>query len=219
MTAHPLRPTEALALKTALPSAVLRNARRESRFGRFTRLLRYRLLIPLKRGTRDPQHTARGVMVGLAWAFTPLIGIQMYLVFLTWLATRRFLKWDFSLVNGIAWTWITNVVTLVPAYYLFFITGRLMLGEGLDLTGAHYDSFSRSMLEGPARDSGFWQSLIAWVDLIFGELGLTLVVGCIPWSIFTAWIGYHLSLRFVRRLQSLRRRRQQERLVIANSNI
>ena len=97
----------------------------------------------------------------------------------------------------------------------FFVTGRFLLGEGLDFTGAYYGAFSQTVLDGLAADGGFWQHVIDGLNLIFGKLGLDLIVGCIPWSIVSAWTGYHLSLRFVRRLQSLRRRRQQERFAMA----
>ena len=49
------------------------------------RLIRYRLVIPLKRGAERPSYTARGTAVGIFWAFTPLIPAQMYLLGLTWL--------------------------------------------------------------------------------------------------------------------------------------
>jgi hypothetical protein len=47
-------------------------------------VLRYRLIVPLKRRRHSPEYTARGVMIGLFWAFTPMVGIQMYLVSMTW---------------------------------------------------------------------------------------------------------------------------------------
>jgi len=46
------------------------------------RLLRLKLLIPLRRSPHSPEYAARGVAVGMFWALTPLVGIQMYLCFL-----------------------------------------------------------------------------------------------------------------------------------------
>ena len=79
------------------------------------RLARYRLVVPLRRSIHSPEHTARGVMVGMVWAMTPTVGLQMPLVFVTWLVARRLFRWDFSVVIGMVWTWTTNLVTLVPA--------------------------------------------------------------------------------------------------------
>ena len=64
------------------------------------------------------------------WAMTPFFGIQMALVMGTWLVTKKIFNWDFSIVNGLAWTWVTNVFTLLPVFYMFFLTGNLMLGVG-----------------------------------------------------------------------------------------
>ena len=65
--------------------------------------------------------------MGVAWAMTPLVGIQMYLVFMTWLIGKKIFKWSFSLPLGLAYTWLTNVFTLVPFYYAFYATGQWML--------------------------------------------------------------------------------------------
>jgi hypothetical protein len=89
---------------------------KRSLWQRMVRLTTYRLLIPIKRARHAPEYGARGVMVGMAWAMTPLVGIQMYLVFMTWLIARRLFRWNFSLIIGLAWTWTTNVITLFPIY-------------------------------------------------------------------------------------------------------
>ncbi len=99
------------------------------------RMVRYRLVIPLKRSMHAPEYTARGVMVGLVWAMTPTVGIQMLAVLLTWLIARKLFKWDFSVFIGMAWTWSTNFVTAGPVYYLFYLTGQLMLGRIGETTG------------------------------------------------------------------------------------
>ncbi|MGY8991135.1 MAG: DUF2062 domain-containing protein, partial [Rhodospirillales bacterium] len=118
-----------------LRAKVLKSKSNNSWINGLNRLIRYRLLIPLKRSAHSPEYTARGVMVGMVWAMTPTVGIQMGLVFGTWLFTRKFFKWDFSLINGMAWTWTTNVFTLIPIYYTFYITGQLMMGRFDDLSG------------------------------------------------------------------------------------
>ena len=55
-----------------------------SLWSKFLRLLRLKLIIPMMRIKLPPKVKAIGVAIGLFWAMTPLIGIQMWLVFMTW---------------------------------------------------------------------------------------------------------------------------------------
>ena len=48
-----------------------------SRWERFKRACRLRLVVPLKRSVHSPEHIARGVGIGMFWAMTPTVGIQM----------------------------------------------------------------------------------------------------------------------------------------------
>ena len=108
---------------------------------RFYRLLRLRLIIPMFRARQPAENTARAVAVGLFWAFTPTFGIQMGLTFIHWYCSRTFLKKDFNVVVAMAWPWVTNVFTVPICYYLFFLTGQILLGRWSDLTG--YESFNK----------------------------------------------------------------------------
>src|SRR3569833_3160500 len=107
-------------------------------FDRVLRLIKLRLVVPLMRSRHPPEYTAGGTAVGLAWAFTPTPGIQMALVFVTWLIARRVFQAQFSLVLGMAWTWASNVFTGPPVLYLSYVTGQVM-GRWHDITG--YRSF------------------------------------------------------------------------------
>ena len=127
----------------------------------------------------------------------------MPIVLATWIVARRLFRWDFSLINGLAWTWLTNVFTLVPVYYLFFLTGQIMLGRFDDLTG--YDGFQKlwSATETPSMDS--WESIRIWFRTIFEGWGVSMLVGCVPWAILSGWLSYVWSLAFVRKYHERRR--------------
>ena len=56
------------------------------------RLLRQKLIMPLLRSKHPPQYKALGVAIGIAWAMTPLIGIQMWLCFVTLIIMKNFFK-------------------------------------------------------------------------------------------------------------------------------
>ncbi len=194
------------------------NANGRSWFTRMRRLFRYRLVVPIKRSAHSPEYTARGVSVGLAWGLTPTVGIQMALVFFMWLATRRLFKWDFSLIIAMAWTWSTNVVTMFPCYYLFYITGQLMLGRYDDLSG--YGEFMKLWSSNVADEGSmsYWQWLWTYFVMLIKGWGLPMVIGCLPWAALGAWAGYAWSLRFVRRHRHNRDRRRHERRLEREAN-
>lgn len=152
-------------------------------------------------------------MVGLAWAFTPSVGIQMPLVLGTWILCRRLLGWDFSLIQGLAWTWVTNVFTALPCYYVFFLTGQVMLGRWSDLSG--YDSFV-ALFHAAFRDNlGFLETAQTVVDILLLDWGLAMWVGSLPWAALMGWLGYRLSLRFVSAYREARAKRIARRLARA----
>lgn len=164
---------------------------------RLCRNMRYRLVVPLRRGIHPAEHSARGVAVGLAWALTPLVGVQMPFVFLIWVLARKLFNWNFSLILAWGWTWVTNVITVVPCYFLFYMTGQIMLGRFEDLSG--YGEFEKLLATQHFDDSsmGYLESLWAHMVVLFEAWGLPLAIGCLPWSILGAWAGYVWSLRFI----------------------
>ena len=180
-------------------------------FRSFNRLCRYRLIIPILRGKNRPVFTARGVLVGLICAMTPLVGMQMAMVAGVWGVQRLVApEWRFNVVVAMGWTWITNVFTLPPIYYLFLVTGRLMLGRWEEPLG--FGTFSDKLEEilslGGGGLTAAWEITVAMVDL----WGLPMFLGCVPWAIVSGWIGYRWSLRFVAR----RRDAMRERLLSRN---
>lgn len=180
--------------------------RRYSWWRQLLRLLRYRMIVPLLRSQHPPEHTARGVMVGLVWALTPTIGIQMYAVFLTWVISRKLFNWDFNVVVGAAWTWTTNVLTVLPCYYAFYVTGQLLLGHVDDIFG--YASFVSAWEQAFDGERGLWAGVAAYVGVMARDWGLALVVGSIPWAVLGGWLGYVLGLRYARARRTRREARR-----------
>jgi len=195
--------------KSVRPNPLVRK-KHLSWWQRMRRVARFRLVIPIKRSTHSPEYTARGVGVGMAWALTPSLGIQMIFCFVTWVIAKRVFKWDFSVLVAMAWTWTTNVITAIPCFYLFFVTGQLMLGRFDDLSG--YGEFSRqwnTMVTHDA-DMGYFEGL--WTDMSIAAQvwGVPLLLGCLPWSFAGGMLGYVLSLRFIRRHRAAKQRRRAE---------
>lgn len=167
-------------------------------FQRWGRLLKLKLIIPILRLKRPPEYKARGVAVGLAWAMTPLVGIQMWLVFMTWLFLKKVFRWRFSLGLAVAWTWVTNVFTVPPVYYVFYVTGQIMRGRPI---GA-YQQLKTLISETFLSDLGFWEQWALFFKLLLRDWGVSMALGCVPWAIASGFAGYYLTYRFeCRRLQ------------------
>ena len=171
-----------------------------------TRLLRYRLLVPILRRREPPVIPARGVMVGVICALNPFVGAQMLIVSAVW-AIQRILApdWKFSVVAALAWTWITNVLTLPFFYYVFLVTGRLMLGQWDQLLG--FETFRvelQTILDGQeAGLSKIWNVTEALITL----WGIPMFIGSVPWAVLGGWLGYSWSLRFIARYRRRARAR------------
>ena len=142
-----------------------------SRWERFKRACRLRLVVPLKRSVHSPEHIARGVGIGMFWAMTPTVGIQMVFCFVTWVVARRLFNWDFHLIISLAWTWITNVLTLLPSYYLFFLTGQIILGRFDDLSGYNEFLLSYDKNFAAAGSVGYWEGIWLYLCWLFYRRG------------------------------------------------
>ena len=191
--------------------------RRRNGLVRFGRWLRYRFVVPVMRSRHPPQYTARGVAVGLFWAMTPTVGIQMMFVLAHWLIVRRFARrWDFNVIHAMAWTWVTNFATVLPSYYLFYVTGQVLLGRWDDLTG--YEGFIKlwDASTAPQTTTDYLPGAVSepsvYFDVIVAGWGLAMLVGCPPYAVVAAWIGYVWSLKLVvaRRRMMARKRHGQD---------
>ena len=199
------------------PTRVVTNVRRwavkEERtiLDLLARLVHYRLIIPIKRGRRNPAWTARGVAIGLACAFTPTVGIQMLLVAALWsLAKLAAPRFTFNLLVAMAWTWVSNVLTAPFFYYMFLVTGNVMMRDPDPFTS--FDVFRTRLEDVMAADSGFIESLWLYTEQIFAIWGAPMMMGCIPWVILSGWLGYVWCLRF---LSGMNRRRKKKSLIEA----
>jgi uncharacterized protein (DUF2062 family) len=145
------------------------------------------LIVPVFRSPHSAAYTARGVANGVFWGLTPTIGLQTFAILATWFVGRRLFRRDSSLLQGLVWAWLNNPVTVVPMYYLFYVTGLWLTGE--PGVAVDYHAFSID-------------------NLTLGALGLPLVVGCLPYATVGSAIGYRWAMTVVtRRKERLARRR------------
>ena len=185
-------------------------AKRHSWFENIQRLFKKRLVVPILRSPHPPEHTALGVAIGTMWSMTPLVGIQMWLVSLTWLFYKKVLKRSFSLPLGLAFTWITNVFTMIPIYYIFYVTGQMMMGHWNSISG--YSHLQTILHETFMSDLGFVEEWLLFFKLLLEDWGLAMVIGCIPWMIIGYWLGNKLTLQLLKDYNLLREKRRLAKL-------
>lgn len=160
------------------------------------RLTVRKLILPLYRSKHSVHYTALGAGVGMAIAMTPLVGVQMPLTLAVWLVMKNLShRLDFNLPVAIAYNWVSNVFTLAPIYYVFMITGRLMMGDWTSLTG--FDEFSQRLSESLSAGAGFWEAMYVYSVKIFEVFGVPMFVGCVPWALFLGWLTYITTFRLV----------------------
>lgn len=178
-----------------------------------SRLLRYRLVIPILRGKDLPDYTARGVGVGVAISLTPLVGVQMPIVAGLWSLVRLARpNWTFNLVVALAWTWLTNVFTVPIVYYVFLQTGNLMLARWDNLSG--FGHFSERLDQILGQDVSGITAVWVYFTAMLNEWGLPLFLGCLPWMIAGGWFGFRWSHIYIERFKAARRARQLKKMAL-----
>ena len=185
-------------------------AKRHTWIQNLGRLFKKRLIVPILRSPHPPEHTALGVAIGTMWAMTPLVGIQMWLVSMTWLFCKKFLKKSFSLPLGLAFTWITNVFTMVPMYYVFYVTGQMMMGHWDSISG--YAHLKEIIHQTFMSDLSFTEEWALFFKLLLQDWGLAMIVGCLPWMVAGYWLGNKLTLQFLKDYHILKEKRRLAKL-------
>ena len=159
---------------------------------RAQRLVRFRLVVPMLRSRQDIDVTARGVGLGVFWAFTPTLGVQTIAILATWTILRRAFRWDSSLLQTLAWTWLNNPLTIIPIYYLCFVTGHLLLGHWHTMPG--YQAFANLWASTSA--GGSWTERTTAAAAL---LGWPTLIGCLPYCIPGGLLAHRWALRFLQR--------------------
>ena len=163
---------------------------------KLNRNLHRRMILPILRERRPPEYTARSVSIGMVIGMTPTVGVQIPLVLLTWLLLHKlYRRWDFNPLIASAWTLISNLATLPFLYYLFVVTGRIMLGRFENLRG--FDTFLDRLGHSLPQDASWFDSLWVYAIELFHNFGVPLFIGSLPWALICGWLGYKWSLIIV----------------------
>jgi uncharacterized protein (DUF2062 family) len=163
---------------------------------------RYRLLIrsrPVLRFIKfrilhvddAPQRIARGIAIGVFFAYLPLLGLQMILafVFAKWLKANKAL--------AVMSTWISNPLTAMIIFYPCYRTGRAILSffqkkggvdvEQLEFIFEEQLSFWEMIVNGFSYD--YWKQISG----AFARIGLEILIGGVIIGAIVAGVTYWLS--------------------------
>lgn len=124
---------------------------------------------------------------GVFWGLTPTVGLQTIEILATWGFLKHVVRKDSSLVQAMLWVWVNNPLTMAPFYYAFYVTGLFLTGRrGV---AVDYQSFTIS-------------------GLTLGNVGVPLLVGCLPYATAGSALAYCWAIRVVaRRRRRLARKR------------
>ena len=153
-----------------------------------------KLIRAMQRKHKDPRYIARATMIGLGSAFAPF-PVQMPVVFAIWVIGRK-IRWRFSLVVGLAWTFASNTFTNIPILYMFYITGSKLRGQESQLS---YDKVSTLFSDG----------MLSGLSEIVTEYGFSMLIGSLPWMVFFAifgyWLGYAISVNSQKAFEKIKK--------------
>lgn len=134
-----------------------------------------KLIRPMKRQYKDPRYLARATAIGMGLAFAPFPG-QVPVVAAIWVLARK-LKWRFSLIVSLAWTFISNVFTNLPLFYLYYLTGSFLRGNYVVLSYENIHSM-------------FDAGLFSGIKDMATELGMSIVLGSLLFMVVFGTAGY-----------------------------
>ena len=121
------------------------------------------------------------------------MGLQTIEIVLTWIVARKGFGKESSLLQAFIWAWVNNPLTMLPMYYVFYLTGLVLLGDAG--TSAGYEAFGV-----------LWSSDGSWVDRVTrlaGSIGAPTLLGSIPYAVVGATVSYRWALRVGQRRKAL----------------
>ena len=156
-------------------------------------IVKEKVINPIIHSNDPVSEVSLGVAVGVFLGLTPTVGVQMYLVAMVWTIYRYIFKKHFNLPVGMAMVWISNPITMVPLYYLFLLTGYLLLSTQNTLS---YELFTEILTRISEKNSTL-EMIIEGTRFLLIDLGWPMIVGCIVYAIPGFIISYLITFRIL----------------------
>lgn len=158
------------------------------------KLIRERLIDPLRSAQGTPGSIARGGAMGIWIALTPTVGAQMLIVAALAVPLRA------NLPVAIAMVWVSNPITVIPLYFMFYVMGAVMLG----VQTSGYSDFHALLAE---RIAGLPEVGVVETMLQLGyEVLWPMIVGSVLIATLVAIPIYYLLLALAERRRAARGR-------------
>lgn len=162
---------------------------------RIIHLFYKKIILPLKEVHAPREEIALGASIGMFWAINPLVGIQMYLVTMTWLIFK-FFNIRFNLPIALAMVWITNPLTMPIFYYAFYITGIYFSKLfNVNFVILSFDKFK--MVIERTTSLGFIDGIWYWIQFLLDDFGIPALIGGLVWAIPLSILTYPIVFRFI----------------------
>ncbi len=166
----------------------------------FKRLIDEKIIRHFRESRHEVHELGWSTAIGLFWALTPLVGVQMILVALTWGVLRPF-GFRFQPAIAMAWVWLTNPVTMPPFYYFFYMVGYYVFRLfGLETAPISFSSFDHVLQIAMQKD--MVDGLLYWLQYMVAELGWPMLVGGFAVGIPSAILGYPATVYLVNRFRA-----------------
>lgn len=136
---------------------------------------------------------ALGTAIGMFIALTPTVGIQMVLVMLIAMLTRRLFR--FNKVAALITVYVSNPLTVVPIYWFNYKIGTIYFPS----------TITKQEFAQLFEYQGF-QEWWASMTRLFVDLGVPLLTGSFLVATMGSLMTYPLILRLLRRMKQLRHR-------------
>lgn len=161
-------------------------------FKKWYRLSRIKIIIPVFTSRAPVNQVAWGTAFGVFWGLTPTVGLQIFILFLQWLLFRYLLRINFDFKIGVILVWISNPITILPMYYIFWKTGNLLLGIFTQTRQVvqNYAEFSQQISIFEDTNLSTIENIRQTLYYLLIELGQPMIIGCLVYALPSAVLGF-----------------------------
>lgn len=158
--------------------------------------IRVQVIDPIRRAQGSPASIARGTALGMWIALTPTVGAQMVMVAILGVPLRA------NLPIACAMCWISNPLTMIPLYYLFYWLGAEVLGRDAAGFFEIKETLTQQLMDLP--ETGVVNTMLAlgW-DVLW-----PMTLGSLVIATAAAIPSYYVALRWARRRRAAQLREQ-----------
>lgn len=165
-----------------------------------SRGLKKRLIQPFLITDAPQDEVSWGAAMGILTALLPLFGVQLYVALGLWMLARWCFGRTFNLPVCFAVSWVMNPLTVVPIYYLYYVTGDT-LWDALTVPTPDwtFGQFEDVFIAAVSPTSGaWWERLFGGAVVLLNYFGWPIVLGSVLWAVplsAAAYFGTRWALR------------------------